>query len=536
MCGIAGAWGTDRAGVARMLDAIAHRGPDGHGLWTGDVTLGHRRLAVVDLETGAQPMVDAAGRFVMVYNGEIYNHLALRRELATRGVRFATRSDTETVLEAFKAWGVAAFERLEGMFALALFDTETKRLILARDRWGIKPLYWTEHEGVWMFASEQKAFGAVGRPFVVDEAALRMQAVLEFNVASLFVGIEEVMPGTFQVFEKGRLVDEATYLHRAPSIPQSPEATARSLRDALVESVQEQLMSDVPLGVVLSGGLDSATVTAIHTRLLGGKGVDTFTVAEAEDVEDYQVAARLASELDTRHHASIITYDQAVAALPSHAWHNENTNYTESFFFHLFGRMRRTVTVGLCGQGADELWGGYARYKDPASLLQLRNKRLAAVGGQAPFLASWHATGEALAKADQGAQLRNFQLRLVDRNSMAFGLEVRVPFLSRNLQRLSDASPWSFKIRGGIEKWALRKAAEDLGVPEAIAWRPKLPAGRATAPGIWQRFETEAERHVTRERRAKTPWASAAECLMEDVWRRQFAGERVASVWDAELA
>jgi len=217
--------------------------------------------------------------------------------------------------------------------------------------------------------------------------------------------------------------------------------------------------------------------------------------------------------------------------LPRHAWHNENTNYTEFFFLPLFAMMKPHVTVGLCGQGADELWGGYARYQDPDSLAAQRRRRLALASPPnaaelEATIATSHASGEALSRWDQKGQLANFQLRLVDRNSMASGLEVRVPFLSRTMQAQSKVVPWEWKVRGGIEKWLLRKAVADLGLPEDIVKRKKLAAGRATAPGVAARFEAYAESLRPAARIAAHPLAgafqNAAECLMYDLWHEVF--------------
>jgi asparagine synthase (glutamine-hydrolysing) len=301
----------------------------------------------------------------------------------------------------------------------------------------------------------------------------------------------------------------------------------RLLRERLTQSVREQLMSEVPLGVILSGGLDSAAVAALHQGM-SERPISTFTIAEGEEVEDVKAARRLAEHLGTDHHEAVFTLDDLVRDLPRHAWHNENVNYTEFFFFPLFQMMKRHVTVGLCGQGSDELWGGYARYQDPHALASERMRRLRIARPADPGLPDTilrhHASGAELARWDQGPQLANFQLRLVDRNSMAFGLEVRVPFLSRPQQALSDATPWEWKVKEGIEKWVLRRAVEPVGLPKELAWRKKVPAGRATAPKLMQAFEAYAARLKPADRSDHPAGALAngADRLLFDVWREIF--------------
>ncbi|MCA1811593.1 MAG: asparagine synthase (glutamine-hydrolyzing) [Halobacteriales archaeon] len=542
MCGIAGLLGRDdRSLVGRMCDRIAHRGPDGSGLWSdGHVTLGHRRLAIIDRAMGQQPMADASGRLTIVYNGEVYNHLDLRVELEALGASFRTHSDTEVLLEGYRRWGAQLLERLEGMFAFALWDAERRELVLARDPWGIKPLQYAFAGRDLVFASEAKAlFAHEALPPRPDLDAFREQAVLEFLAGNrtLFEGVRQLPPSTYAVVKPGDGVVLPKLYRPFPAeraAPSSPDEAARALRDRLGQAVREQLMSEVPLGVVLSGGLDSAAVAALHQGM-AERPIATFTLAEDDEVEDVKAARKVAEHLGTEHHEGTFGLDDLLRDLPRHAWHNENVNYTEFFFFPLFRMMRRHVGVGLCGQGADELWGGYARYQDPHALASERMRRLRVAQPADPTLRDTilrqHASGPELAKWDQGAQLDAFQLRLVDRNSMAFGLEVRVPFLSRPQQALSDAVPWEWKVREGIEKWVLRRAAEPL-LPKEVAWRRKVPAGRATAPRVMERFEAHAAK--LRPRTITHPAgeaASGADQLLFDLWTEVFVhGARPESV------
>ncbi len=537
MCGIAGLLGrTDRPLVQQMCDRLQHRGPDGQGVWQDDgVTLGHRRLSIIDLEGGAQPMESHDGRFVIVYNGEVYNHKTLRQELEETGHSFASdHSDTEVILEGFRRWGPAVVERLEGMFAFALWDTHEKRLFIARDPFGIKPFFYACVDGDWIFASEQKAlFAHPGLERVPDLDRIKERAALEFltGQATLFAHVHQLPPGAWAFLRPGEQgpchVRWQPYYHVPAEAMMDTAAAAASIRARFVASVEEQLMADVPLGVILSGGLDSAAVAAVH-QSLSDDPIQTFTIAESEEVADFQAARRLADHLGTEHHEMFFDVDDVVEGLPQYTWHNENINYTEFFFQPLFAFMRQNVTVGLCGQGSDELWGGYARYQDPLALARERIDRVRKADPAhseqlCTEVALSHSSGSALAEYDQlGGQLNNFQLRLVDRNSMASSLEVRVPFLSRPLHRASRAMAWSQKVHDGIEKWILRKALEDVGLPQDLVWRTKVPAGRATGPNVMQQFETHAASFARTDHPLRHVFQHPAEQVVYDLWHEIF--------------
>ncbi len=547
MCGIAGILGREDPDlVRRMTDALSHRGPDGEGIWLDDgVTLGHRRLSIIDHDFGAQPMQSHDGSRCIVFNGEIYNHRSLRAQLEELGCRFASdHSDTEVLLEGHRQWGLEGLlGRLEGMFAFALWDRDARTLSIARDPWGIKPFFYAcTPGGEWVFASEQKALFV--HPDILpvpDLDRLKERAALEFltGQATLFRGVHQLPPGTFVILSAGDQRGDChvawqPYYQVANEAFASPAEAASAIRERFVASIDEQLMADVPLGVILSGGLDSAAVAAVHQTLLADAPIQTFTIADSEDVEDFQAARRLAEHLGTTHKETFFDDDDVWTGLPKYAWHNENINYTEFFFEPLFSFMRQDVTVGLCGQGSDELWGGYERYKQPMALAKERLARIrAAAPAHAEELATTvaltHLSGSALAEWDQQGQLNNFQLRLVDRNSMAHGLEVRVPFLSRPLHAASRAAPWGWKVATpplapaaeAMEKWIFRKAVADVGLPKELVWRRKVPAGRATAPHAIQRFEERAAKLVGK-RPLRPGFRSPAEQLVADLWHEVF--------------
>lgn len=517
-----------------MCDRIAHRGPDGHGVWTdAGVTLGHRRLSIIDIDGGVQPMESHDGRYCIVYNGEIYNHAALRTQLEAAGCRFRSdHSDTEVLLEGYRQWGTEVVGRLEGMFAFALWDTVEKTLFVARDPFGIKPFFYACTGQEFVFASEVKALYAhPGITFAPDTNRVKERAALEFltGQGTLFAGIHQIPPGAYAVLRP----DDVPACH----VPWQPyyavpgehfgsiEAAVQTIRERFVASVEEQLMADVPLGVILSGGLDSAAVAAVQAGL-SDEPIHTFTIAESEDVEDFTKARGLAEDLGSVHHETFFDLDDVLRDLPKYAWHNESINHTEFFFMPLFEMMAKDVKVGLCGQGSDELWGGYDRYRDPLPLARERIARVRAANPAhaeelATQVALTHSSGSALAEFDQlGGQLNNFQLRLVDRNSMASSLEVRVPFLSKPLHQASRAVGWGLKLHDGIEKWVLRKALEDIGLRDDLVWRKKVPAGRATAPGVMAGFDDYATKLVGK---PSPTFGSPAEQLVHNLWQEVFA-------------
>jgi len=299
MCGLAGWIGEMRADPGRsalraMTDAIAHRGPDGEGAFfagTRDnrfqVALGHRRLAIIDPAGGVQPMYDASGRIALVFNGEIYNFRELRSELEQAGYRFATNSDTEVLIYAYAAWGPDCVARLRGMFAFALWDAGSERLLLARDRFGKKPMFLAEKDGVLFFASEIKAVLA-GNP---GTRALDTQSVLDYLVYryvpgphTLFRGIRKLQPGAYAVWEKDGLRETIYYAppdQTAQPDPSAPADPVSAFRDRLDEAVRLRMVSDVPFGAFLSGGIDSSAIVALMSRH-ATEPVRTFSVGFEE--------------------------------------------------------------------------------------------------------------------------------------------------------------------------------------------------------------------------------------------------------------
>ena len=385
MCGIAGLWAhpgrTDPAAVvARMRQALNHRGPDSHGLWRDDthhLALGHARLAIVDLsEQGHQPMRSRSGRYVIVYNGEVYNHQALRRQLGA-DVAWRGHSDTETLLEAVERWGLeATLQRAVGMYALALWDRDASTLALARDRMGEKPLYYGSGRDGLAFASELKALHQVtGLDLSIDEGAIGeyLQYGYIGNPRSAFRGVAKLEPGAILVCRSpDRIEPPRRYWTLPRPTPPVAALAASAQRDArlarlealLSESVQQQMLSDVPLGAFLSGGIDSSLVVAMMQRS-SARAVRTFSMGFSNDRLDESAYAReVARHLGTDHTELTVTPADVLALVPhlSQVYDEPFADSSQVPTLLLSRLTREHVTVALSGDGGDELFGGYNRH------------------------------------------------------------------------------------------------------------------------------------------------------------------------------
>ncbi|MFY8268119.1 MAG: asparagine synthase (glutamine-hydrolyzing) [Terrimicrobiaceae bacterium] len=394
MCGIAGFLGAgDGAVLRRMTDQLVHRGPDAEGFFEKPnvgVFLGHRRLSIIDLAGGAQPMSTADGETVIVFNGEIYNHAELRRELQAKGRRFATdHSDTEVLLHGWREWGPAMLDRLNGMWALALFDQSKNRLFLARDRFGKKPLYWFHRQGTFAFASELTAL-------LEHPLAPRNQSELarvKFLAHALIPAPHSAIEGIFKLPAGHHLtveLDGSTPRVRRwwrytlePDLRAGDEsALGEELLDILTRATRRRLVADVPLGVFLSGGLDSSTIAALASQSRGAgmppetagsshaSRLQTFTIGFREpSFDESPFAAQVAALLHTDHHLDTLSLDAALSALPQIFDRLDEPQGDGSLLptWLLCRFARQHVTVALSGDGGDELFAGY----DPFRALRL---------------------------------------------------------------------------------------------------------------------------------------------------------------------
>jgi asparagine synthase (glutamine-hydrolysing) len=386
MCGIAGfvdfeGHGRDDAmrQVRSMTDVIRHRGPDADGFFVdGTVALGHRRLSIIDLAGGHQPMGAADGRVQIAFNGEIYNFRELRRELEQRGHAFSTSSDTEVILQAYLAWGERCLERMDGMFAFALWDARHRRLLLARDRVGEKPLYWVRRGPRVAFASELKALRVAGLcPDELDPEALDAYFTLGYvpSPNTIYRGVAKLRPahamwiGSDGVREWRYWSLEFSRVRRI-----SVDEAAEELGALIDTSVRQRMVSEVPLGAFLSGGLDSSLVVESMSRQ-SGQPVITNTIGFGDpDVNETGVAAITAAGLGTDHHAEQVT-PRALDVLPRIAWHFDEPLADSSAIptWYVCEMARRQVTVALSGDGGDEAFGGYTfRYLPHAHEARIR--------------------------------------------------------------------------------------------------------------------------------------------------------------------
>jgi asparagine synthase (glutamine-hydrolysing) len=377
MCGIAGFVSSDRLDldaprrVARMRDVITHRGPDDCGSHCdAQAALGHRRLSIVDLRNGQQPLSNERRDVWVIFNGEIYNHALVRRELESRGHVYRTRSDTETIVHAYEEWGDECVDRFNGMFAFAVWDQPRRRLLLARDRLGIKPLYWAHRGNLLLFGSEIKAILASG----LVEPEARLSALPEFfatrstaGAKTLYAGILKLLPGHRLVFENGDV-----HISQYWDVPVGERNHGKlnasdvvaEFSELLTESVRRQLMSDVPLGVFLSGGLDSSAIAATMARLRR-EPIETFSVAfEEQSCSELSYSRAVTDAIGARRHEVVVTERDFFDALPRLVWHEDEPIAHPSSvpLYFVSSLARRHVTVVLTGEGSDELLAGYARY------------------------------------------------------------------------------------------------------------------------------------------------------------------------------
>jgi asparagine synthase (glutamine-hydrolysing) len=380
MCGIAGIVHTDQRapvpeGVLRaMCAAIRHRGPDDTGVFVGEgAGLGMRRLSIIDVAGGHQPIFNEDGSCVVVFNGEIYNHAEVRSELERRGHRYATRSDTETILHAYEEYGTKCVNRLRGMFAIAIWDTRNRRLFLARDRMGKKPLYYAWDGNRLVFGSELKA--VLAHPDVprrLDEQALVEYVAWGYvpDPRSIYSGISKLPPAHTLVFENGKPTVER-YWDVSFTPPQRENVGEKECVDRVLEILDEavriRLMSEVPLGAFLSGGTDSSVVVALMARHTPG-AVKTFSIGfQEKEYNELEYARRVAQHFHTEHHEEIVRPD-AEHDVPALVRQFDEPFADSSMIptYYVCRSARRHVTVALSGDGGDELFAGYRRYIDPA--------------------------------------------------------------------------------------------------------------------------------------------------------------------------
>jgi asparagine synthase (glutamine-hydrolysing) len=553
MCGIAGAFtvgGPERPPLSHaildaMTDAMTHRGPDDRGTFIDHgAAIGARRLSIIDVVAGHQPFSDESGDIWAAQNGEIFNHDVLRTDLLEQGHQFKTRCDTEILPHLYETHGDDFPKRLRGMFAVALWDGRRRRGLIVRDRLGIKPLYYAQRDGLLLFASELKGLLASGLiDGELDPVGLELYLTLGMVPApwSLVRGVRKLPPGHTIVIDGGDVAIRQYWEYptvAGPSRGADVGAHADRLLEALRESVRLRLMSDVPLGAMLSGGLDSSLIVALMTEQMT-EPVKTFAVGFAgsptsELADAREVAARLGAD----HHE--LEIEEASASLEELVWHLDEplADLSALGFLALCRLARQHVTVALSGQGADELFAGYRHHlhapvarlwervpnaigkpflalagRGPVNARRfaevagagdavsraLAAKRTADDGEVAMLLGRQHVNGAAARAAiasfrgadsrdplaaalaiDAQMALPDDMLHYFDRGSMAHSLEVRVPFLDHPLVEQAASIPANLKLHGRTTKYVLRQAARGL-VPDRIIDKPKVGFFNASA-------------------------------------------------------
>ncbi len=372
MCGIAGIWGDPSSERLKMMaDSLQHRGPDDEGFWTsgsGDAGLAHRRLSIIDLEGGHQPLTNEDGRIVTVFNGEIYNYRELRQELTAGGHKFATNSDTETIVHLYEDEGPLAAARLRGMFAIAIWDDRQHQLVLIRDRVGKKPLYFSEAGGEFLFGSELKALAAAMRtPLSLDDQVLSDYLTWGeiMAPATIYREIRAVEPGEYVVVRDRQVTQKRHYwqLQMQPKTSVSPADAVEQVDGLLREAVRLRLRSDVPVGSFLSGGIDSGIITAMASEEQADR-LTTITIGfEEESFDERPLARQVAKRYGTDHHEVVIR-PQVAQDLPTIAacYDQPFANASCVPSYYVAQAARQVVKVVLNGDGGDELFGGSRRY------------------------------------------------------------------------------------------------------------------------------------------------------------------------------
>ncbi|WP_354529732.1 asparagine synthase (glutamine-hydrolyzing) [Nakamurella sp. UYEF19] len=532
--------------VAAGMRCARHRGPDDAGTWNdGDVVFGFNRLSIIDLEHSHQPLrwgpPESPDRYALVFNGEIYNYLELRAELAAEfGATFRTEGDGEAIVAGFHHWGKAAVSRLRGMFAFLIWDTETRRLFGARDPFGIKPMFTaTTPDGIG-FSSEEKGLRELTGPAVVDETALQHYLVLQYvpEPATMDAAIRRVESGTLFSLEPGGVLQAERYFHPtfAPSrISGAAEEKAlyQRIADVLDDSVGAHMRADVTVGSFLSGGIDSTAIAALAKRY--NPDLMTFTTGfDRDGFSEIDVAAESAAAIGVRHVVRTVTEEELTGTLPLIVWYLDEPVADPALvpLYFVANEARKHVKVVLSGEGADELFGGYNIYREPASLAPMTSlprglrKGLAAVGralpqgfrgkdmlrrgaidleqryyGNArifrdeqlpPVLRTYSparsirdVTDPIYARSlgsdpisrmqhiDLFTWLRGDILVKADKMTMANSLELRVPFLDPRVFEVARSVPPEYRVQGHATKVALRRAME-LIVPPHVLNRKKL--------------------------------------------------------------
>lgn len=545
MCGINGILYSDqrepsKEQLLRMMDVIEHRGPDDSGIWSEPgIGLGFRRLSIIDLEEGRQPLSNEDDTVWIVFNGEIYNYKQLREQLIGFGHRFKTQTDSEVIVHLYEQYGEACVDHLRGMFSFVIWDRSKRQLFGARDHFGIKPFYYIRDGQMFAFASEIKSLlqiDAVKRRVKLDALANYLTFQYVPDPDTMLEGIEKLPPAhTVRIDSEGRMQIRRYWDPMFAPIERPLAEYAEELRAKLQDSVVQHLQSDVLRGCFLSSGIDSTSIAAMMRSI---EPIKTFSVGFAGPNDETPIAAETARALGTDHYAKVITEADYFDSLPKAIWHQDEPVADPSAIalYHVAKLAREHVTVVLSGEGADELFGGYRIYREPLALKPLSwmpsamqrivhqlarwlpsrmpgrnymlrgttplerrflgNARIFSEEAKAELFAGdrqwlkeyrnpWDIAADIYERTrhlDPVSRMQYIDLNLwmpgdilmkADKMTMAHSLELRVPFLDKELFELARRIPASHRIAEGTTKYVFRKAMEGV-VPDFILQRPKL--------------------------------------------------------------
>ena len=523
--------------LKEMNNLIYHRGPDDEGFYMDEhIQLGFRRLSIIDLESGHQPLSYENERYWIVFNGEIYNYLELREELALKGLEFKTNSDTEAILAAYAYYGEEAVKMLRGMFGFVIWDKEEKSIFAARDQFGIKPFFYKEEGEKLFFASEKKSIVLAAGDEEVNLEALQNYLTYQFvpEPETMTNGIKKLLPGHYLKKTIGEPMEIGCYWKASFSpVLKSEENWVEEIRDVMIDSVQKHMRSDVPVGSFLSGDIDSSIIASIAKKY--HPNIKTFSVGfEHEGFSEIDVAKETAEKLGIENISYIISPEEYIQELPKIMWHADDPLADPACvpLYFVSREARKHVKVVLSGEGADELFGGYNIYREPQSLgvfakmpaIMTRSLKYIAsmlpegvrgksfiergctpmeeryIGNAKMFLemekkelyksyqegldykaitepfyreASGYDDVSKMQYIDIHTWLRGDILLKADRMTMAHSLELRVPFLDKRVFEVASKIPTDMKTSHGTTKYILRKAVEGI-VPEHVLTRKKL--------------------------------------------------------------
>lgn len=528
MCGITGFNWEDKELIRAMAGSISYRGPDQEGYFTdAGISLGFRRLAIIDLsKQGSQPMFNEEGTLCVVFNGEIYNFQELRTTLEKKGHKFKSHTDTEVILHAYEEYGVDCLKQFNGMFAFALWDLKKKELFIARDRIGIKPLYYYFKKSTFLFASEIKALLQWSElPRILNKHCLQQAIAYEFPIKgeTLLTDVQQLEPAHYLLLKNNTLTIKRYWDITLQESNESPDVQAQKLRELLAQSVQRMLVSDVPLGVALSGGLDSSVVAALASKSQENS-IKTFTAGFDVPEDEYGAARKVAEHCRTDHTEIHLSAQDYVKGLIPTLWHMEFPFSRPAMVpvYHLYKNARKYLTVSLSGEGADELFAGYNRYvvyselspesevSDSEAYVELKKKTTLPFKEKVNYIASsafmddknqffsedlltlpqdidaQYTFGKELKKTTPPCYLNEalryelkteipyFHCNKLDKLSMASSHEVRVPYLDHTVVEYAMTIPGKQKYYGSEKKIILQKLAAQLLPPEIVK-RKKLP-------------------------------------------------------------